>query len=241
MPDTALSIITDAFKLTKIYAPGVQLTAADADQGLSCLNDMLDIWSNMALVCFANKEDSFTLVPGQNQYTIGLSGADIAATRPIKISDGMGAAYVVDANNNRYPVRVVDQQEWNTLTSLVNTAQLPELIFYDAQFPLGKINVYPTPSIAYTLYFDSRLQLAQLTNLNSSFSLPPGYGAAIKRNLAVALWPYYKQGDPPSVVTSLAAYSLGALKRSNVRTQASPYDESIVSRGNSSYDVYNDT
>ena len=241
MAETALSIITEAFRLTKIYAPGVQLIAADAAQGLSCLNRMLDVWSNKSLICFANKEDSFTLVPNKNRYTIGATGADITSTRPIKLLDGMGSAYVVDGNNNRYPARIIDQGEWNSISNLVNTSQIPDTIFYDAQFPLGVINVYPTPSVAYTMYFDTRMQLEQLSNLNSAFSLPPGYGGAIIENLAVALWPYYKQGDPPSVIVALASFSLGALKSSNLRTHASTYDASIISRAQSSYNIYNDT
>lgn len=242
MADTALSIITDAFRQLKIYAPGVQLGDADAEQGLSCMNEMLDEWSNTVYACYANLEQSFVLVPAKQSYTIALTGSpDIVAPRPIAILTGMGAAYLVDVNQNRYPVNVIEQDQWNTIGKLNTTSQLPDTLFYDPQFPKGILNVFPLPSIAYTMYFDARLQLADLSNLNSAFSLPPGYRAAVKNNLCLALWPYYKQGEPSQILVALATKSLGDVKRSNIKLSPSPYDGAIVSKAKSQYNIYSDS
>jgi hypothetical protein len=242
MADTALSIIQDAFEQIKIYAPGVTINAADSARALSCLNEMLDEWSNMSLACFANLEQSFPLVIAKQAYTIGTSGgADIVATRPISISTGMGAAYLKDNQGNRYPVNVIEQDQWNTIGLLTTTSQLPDTMFYDPQFPLGVINIFPQPSAAYTMYFDARLQLANLTTLNSSFNLPPGYRSAIKSNLCIRLWPYYKQGDPTPILIGLAMQSLGNIKRSNIKESPAAYDSAIVSRAKSSYNIFSDT
>lgn len=241
MADTALSIITDAYAQTKIYAPGVQLNAADSALGLSVLNEMLDEWSNDNLACYANLEQSIPLQAGKQAYTIGTSGgADIVGTRPLDILQGQGAAYLVDSNQNRYPINVIQQDQWNTIGRLTNTSQLPDTLFYDPQFPLGILNVFPMPSIAYTIYFDSRLQLVDMTNLNSSFNLPPGYRAAIKNNLCIRLWPYFKQGDPSAILIGLAMRSLGTIKRKNIKQSPSSYDSAVVSKAKSSYNIYND-
>ena len=242
MADTALTIIQDAFELIKIYAPGQQANAADSARALSCLNEMLEQWSNQPYACYANKEQSFSLVPGQQTYTIGLSGgANIAATRPISILSGRGAAYLVDANQNRYPVDVIEQDVWNSIGRLNNTSQLPDTLFYNPQFPLGILNVFPLPLIAYTMYFDARLQLVNLSNLNTAFSLPPGYRAAVKNNLAVMLWPYYKQSDPPVIVVRLAVDALANVKRMNIKQSPATYDEAIISKANSTYNIYSDS
>jgi len=241
MADTALSIITDAYQQTKIYAPGVTLGDADAELGLRVMNEMLDEWSNDSLACFANVEQTLPLVIGKQQYTIGTSGgADIVATRPLEILKGQGAAYLVDVNTNRYPVNVVEQDQWNSIGRLTNTSDLPDTLFYNPQFPLGVLSVFPVPLAAYTIYFDSRLQLANLSNLNSTFSLPPGYRAAIKNNLCIRLWPYFKQGDPTSVLVALATRSLGAIKRTNLKNSPATYDGAVVSRSRSSYNIYQD-
>lgn len=242
MADTALSIITDAFRQIKVYAPGVTLADQDAEQGLTCFNEMLDEWSNNEWMCYANVEQSFTLVPGKQAYTIGTSGgADINATRPLAILTGQGAAYITDVNGIRTPVNVIEQDQWNMIGLLTTQSQLPDTLFYDPQFPLGILNVFPQPSIAYTLSFDARLQLANLANLNSAFSLPPGYRAACKNNLAIRLWPYYKQGDPTPFLIGLATQTLGTVKRTNTKQSPSTYDSAVVSKGAGTYNIYTDS
>lgn len=241
MADTALSIMQDSLEQIKVYAPGVTLNAADSSRMLSCLNQMLDEWSNESLACFANIEQAIPLVPGKTQYTIGTSGgADIVAPRPIRILTGMGAAYLVDANANRFPVNVVEQDVWNTIGLLTVTSQLPDTLFYDPQFPLGVFNVFETPLIGYTMYVDSRLQLADMPTLTTAFSLPPGYMSAIKNNLSVRAWPYFRQGTPDAWLLELAASSLGKIKRSNIKLSPSPYDSAVVSKAQSSYNIYSD-
>ena len=59
-------------------------------------------------------------------------------------------------------------------------------------------------------------------------------------NLAVRLWPYYKKGDPTAWLLSLAASSLGRVKRSNIRISPSPYDSAVVSKASSTYNIFND-
>ncbi len=238
---TALSIIQDAFELLKVYAPGVTIVAADSSRALQRMNDMLDGWSNDEWTCYANLEQSFTLQPGKNSYTIGnLTGADIISTRPLAIAIGEGAAYLLDSNNNRYPVNVIEQDKWNLIGLLTTQSQLPDTLFYDPQFPLAKINVFPTPSSALQVFFDSRLQLVDLNSLSSPFSLPPGYRIAVVNNLAVNLWPYYKQGDPTQILIGLALDSLAKVKRTNTKISPSTYDSAVVSRAQSSYNIYND-
>lgn len=241
MADTALSIITDAFQQMKVYAPGVTLADADAEYGLARMNEMLDEWSNQGLACFANLEQSFPLQVGKQTYTIGTSGADITAPRPISVMTGPGSAYLMDSNSNRYPVNVIEQDRWNTIGLLTITSSLPDTIFYDPQYPRGILNVFPVPLAAYTMYFDARLQLADFANLNAPFDLPPGYKAAIKNNLVIRLWPAYKQGDPTGLLIGLATQSLADVKRSNIKQSPSAYDSAIVSKAKSQYNIFADT
>ena len=240
MADTALSVMQDAFELIKVYPPGISINSADSSRALSCINQLLDDLSNESLSCFANIEQAIPLVPGKTQYTIGASGADIIAPRPITIRTGMGAAYLVDANSNRFPVNVIEQDQWNTIGLLTVTSQLPDTLFYDPQFPLGIFNVFATPLLDYTMYVDSRLQLADLPALTTVIRLPPGYISMLTSNLAVRLWPYYKKGDPTAWLLSLAASSLGRVKRSNIRISPSPYDSAVVSKASSTYNIFND-
>lgn len=312
MADTAQSLIQDVLEKLKVYAPGVSIQAADSSRGLSCLNQMLDSWSNFRLTCFANLEQSFSLQNNVNAYTIGPGGtlnANVTGSiaqvggnpngiltvtnvasgnvsvgqsvggaqagtqiigfltgrggvgtysvnisqlvvsgpltltypRPLEVLPGPGRAYLVDSNNNRYPVNVITQEEWNMIGLLTQTSQLPDTLFYDPQYPLGVLNVFPTPLMSYTMYFDSRLALANLSSLSQAFSLPPGYILAIKNNLCLEMWPYYKQGDPSQTMKDEAGTSLAAVKRTNIKQSPSPYDTAVISRAQSSYNIYNDS
>jgi len=242
MADTAMSAIQSTLEKMKVYAPGVSVNAADSARMLDIMQKMLDSWSNERLACYANIEQSFPLVANKQSYTIGPTGSpDITAPRPLAILTGPGAAYLVDVNQNRYPINVIEQDQWNAIGLLNETSDLPDTLFYDPQFPLGIINIFPLPLLAYTVYFDARLQLQSISNLATAFSLPPGYMKAIIDNLAVEAWPWFKQGDPPLKMVETAGKSLGNIKRTNIKQSPAPYDSAVVSRAASTYNIYSDT
>ena len=242
MADTAMSAIQSTLEKMKVYAPGVSVNAADSARMLDIMQKMLDSWSNERLACYANIEQSFPLVANKQSYTIGPTGSpDITAPRPLAILTGPGAAYLVDVNQNPYPINVIEQDQWNAIGLLNETSDLPDTLFYDPQFPLGIINIFPLPLLAYTVYFDARLQLQSISNLATAFSLPPGYMKAIIDNLAVEAWPWFKQGDPPLKMVETAGKSLGNIKRTNIKQSPAPYDSAVVSRAASTYNIYSDT
>ncbi len=241
---TALDLITGAFQAARVYAPGEVLLASDAAQGFTLLNQLFDSWSNESLTCYAIAEQSFVPSVGITSYTIGLGppAGVIALQRPIRLITGPGAAYLMDTNNNRYPVRVVAQDEWNLIWNLVSvTSNLPDTIFYDPQFPLGVINIFPQPNTTdVRMFFDSYLQLTDFADMNAAVQLPPGYERAIQQNLALELEPYY----PTSIITQLlnrqAAESKGNVKRSNIRPVEALYDRFLTKNAVSRYNIYSD-
>ena len=240
--DTAQSMIQDVLESLKVYAPGVTVNAADSSRVLSCLNQMLDSWSNEHLSCYANLEQSFTLTPGLGVYTIGPTGSPtITAPRPLSVTTGPGAAYLMDANNNRYSIDVIEQDQWNQIGLLTEQSDLPDTMFYDPQYPLGIINIFPMPTTAYKIYFDARLQLQDMPNLTTAFSLPPGYMQAIKDNLVIQVWEYFRQGDPPGWRIEKAGKSLGNIKRTNIRQSPSLYDGALIAKAPGNYNIYNDS
>ncbi len=240
--ETAQSLIQDALEGIGVYAPSETPSTADLNRCLVILNDMMDIWSNESLMSYANTEQSGLLVPGQFQYTIGPAG-DFNLTRPIRILDSPGTCYTVDQNGNRYNIQVVTQDRWNLIWNITQTnSNYPSNLFYDSQYPLGIINIYPVPTTGYTLFFDSRIQLSELANLAAPLVLPPGYSKAIKDNLRVQFWPYFKPDGsvPPASTIAMAANSKGIIKRTNVRPIYADFDPELVGRGVGGYNVYSD-
>lgn len=236
---TARDIIQDALELLGVYGPGDTISAADAARSLSTLNDMIDVWSNESLACFAELQQSFPLVVGQSKYTVG-PGGNINGTRPLRVMDAPGAAFLLDTNNNRYLMNVLDQQTWNMQTTAVANSNLPDLMWYDPQYPLGIINIWPTPAMTYTCTFTSYLQLGDFANLAGTFSLPPGYKRAITTNLCLSLKPYFTSATLDPDVREEARITKGSIKRNNMRTQIAVYDPELVARGNNTYNIYSD-
>lgn len=240
---TALDIITDALQKLGVYAPGDTITDADAERGLITLNDMLDSWSNESLTTFATLEQSAPLIVGQSAYTIG-TGGNFNMTRPIRIIEGPGAAYIQDPNGNNYSLDVVPRDVWNLIGNRSNTvtANVPNTLFFDSQFPLAIMNFYPFPnSGGYTAFWDSYLQLTDFANLTSVASLPPGYNLALKSNLAVALKMYFRDAQLDPDIKEEARISKGNIKRSNIRMVEAVYDPELVSHATGTYNVYTDS
>jgi len=213
-------------------------------RGFSLINQMIDSWSNESLTCYAVVEQSGVPNVGQTSYTIGPDPtADFPMQRPIRLITGPGAAYLMDTNNNRYPVQVIARDEWNLIWNLVAvTSNLPNTIFYDPQFPLGVINIFPQPNTSgITLFWDSYLQLTDFASLSAPVGLPPGYERAIQQNLALEFEPYY----PNAVITQLlrmqAAESKGNVKRSNIRPVKAVYDRELSRGGGRPYNIYSDS
>lgn len=239
---TALDIITQALRRIGVYGPNDTITDADAQDCLVRLNDMLDMWSNENLMCLTELEQSGALVVAQNSYTIG-SGGNFNVTRPIKIKDGAGAAYIQDTNGNNFPVDVVQRDQWNLIGNRGSsiTSNYPTTFFYDPQYPLGVLNVFPTPNTTFTAFWDSYLQLTDFATLSSSFSMPPGYKKAMQDNLAIEIWPDFWGDGAPQLLTELASKSKAAVKRANTRPVVAVYDPELVSRSQSSYNIYRDS
>jgi hypothetical protein len=240
---TPRDLIQSAFEAVRVYAPGEAALDADMARGFTRLNRMLDSWSNESLTTFALLEQSAPLVVGQSAYTIG-PGGDFNMVRPIRIIDGPGSAYLLDTNGNRYPVDVIPQAKWNTIWNISrSTSNLPDTIFYDPQFPLGIINVYPLYSggVSVTLFWDSYLSLVKLTSLDVAVMLPPGYEKAIEDNLAIELEPYFPTAIVSPLLRELASTSKANIKRSNIRENVAVFEKELRARGGAVYNVYSDT
>lgn len=237
---TALDMITQSLRKMGVYAPGETISDADAEQGLTTLNDMMDMWSNESLMCYAIIEQSGALTPGQYSYTVG-PGGDFDMTRPLKLIVGPGAAYMLDSTGEKYDLEVVAQDQWNLIGQLQNIdSNIPNTLFYDPQFPLGILNFYPTPNVSITAYWDSYLQLSEFANLIAPLNLPPGYKKAIQDNLLLELVPFFKEDgfQAPQLWIQQAATSKGIIKRTNLRPQNAYYDPEITSRAQGTWNIY---
>lgn len=236
---TASDILSDAARTLGYLGFTETLGAADANRALTTLNQMLDSWSNEKLFSFFTLERSFTLTIGQQQYTIG-SGGNINTTRPYDIIQ----AYVRDTSNLDYPLAIVPQDEWNNIGQKNITSQIPTTLFYDSQYPLGVINIFPVPLLPYTVFYDSTSDQVDFSALTTTLSMPPGYELAYVMNLAVLMmqkgWPCLLDQFGKAALIKSADDSKANVKRRNIKEVKAAYDDAIVSKSYATYNIYSD-
>lgn len=236
---TANDIITRAMKSLGTLGRTEVPSAQEASDGLTAFNALLESWSNEKLMSYVTLERSFPLVVGTQSYTIG-SGGVINTQRPTDITQ----AFIRDANNLDYGMRIVPRDVWNGIGNKNITSQIPQTLFYDSGYPLGTIYIFPIPLLNYTCYYDSTTQQVTFADLTTSMSMPPGYERCFVMCLALELmaagYPCLLNQVQLAALTNAAAEAKAAIKRMNIKEVLAKYDESIVSRSYATYNIYRD-
>lgn len=170
-----------------IWAPGETPEASETADALLRLQLMLRSWAGSSIMVYCLIREDLTLTASKGEYTIGNTGSpDFNTVRPHRIDN----AYVRDANNIDYPVKVIDSGRYARIGSK-NTEGIPEVLYYNPEYPLGKIFLAYVPNLAYTLHLDSRKPFTELTKLTDDLDFPPEYDDPIMWNLALRLAPAY--------------------------------------------------
>ena len=237
---TASDILTRSAKALAYLGRTEVLSAGDANDALVCFNALLDSWSNEALMSYVELQRNFPMVAGQQQYTIG-TGGNINSTRPYDVT----SAFIRDNNSNDYPMQIFNQDQWDKIGLKTITSQIPDTLFYDSQYPLGIINIFPIPLVNYTVYFNSTTDQVDFTSLTQVLSLPVGYERAFVLNLALEMmsagFPCLLQADGLAQLRANAAEAKGNIKRANIKEVLAEFDPSIVSKSNATYNIYSDS
>lgn len=181
---TALTIIQDAYVLIGMNQIGGVPDAGQAQQGLSCLNQILDQWSLMPLTIPVTSREVFPLTAGRggpsDTLTIG-PGGDFDTARPTFISNvGLLVTNVVQ------PYELVRSIYTNDAYAAIVQKELTSNYFaglyYNETFAdgLGSINLYPVPANNTTsLVLYRPEQLRTFPKVSTNYAFPPGAISAL--------------------------------------------------------------
>lgn len=214
---TAQDLIERSMRMLGILGSGVSATSQERTDALALLNELIESWNNEGLMIYEESREEYTLTPSLNPHTIG-SGGTFNTTRPLRILD---ASYI--AQDYEFPIRVLTKEEWQTIPDKTSTSSRPSALWYEAEYPLGKIWLYPVPAAADKLALYLWKQLDAALTLGTSLSLPPGYLRALRFNLAVELAPEFGVATP-EWVAAIARESKAAIKAQNIKPQAMEID-----------------
>ncbi len=208
---TVRDLLTRSLRIATVLGGVDQIDPNDADDALLSLNQMLDAWQAERLYAYTIDQFTLALTPGVTTYTIGPAGNIAMPIRPEKIE----WAFTRDTQNLDRTLQIVPREVYQTiaLKSLGNT--FPTVLFYEPQFPVGQLYLWPAPPASLTLYVGVWEVLTEYPDLNTVVALPPGYEDAIVYSMAERIAPEYGEPADPQVIR-MAAQARGRIKAMNL-------------------------
>jgi hypothetical protein len=223
---TATDIISNSLLEIGKLAQGETANAGDVAWGLSKLNRMIDAWNARRLFIFAvNFVETYTLTPGLIPHTIGPSSNIPApnfatvngSTRPARIES---AAIILNNINPKVtqPLNPRDADWWANERIKTLQTDLPTEFYYEPDYPLGKIFLWPVPITAWGLELQTWTEFNKFTT-STTITLPQGYEDAITWSLAETMMASYRvQADRSAEIRLQARSARAVIQSINAKT-----------------------
>lgn len=190
MQRTVTQLIVDSLEEIGVVAAEQPLNDADAAKALSVAQTMHDTMQADRLMLFETLRSTFPLVAAQASYTIG-SGGNVNVARPSWLTY-VGVTPVGDTTElevTPYPDRkAFDAERLKTFTDAY-----PSRYWFEPEWPLAKLTVWPIPTTIATIGWSRPVPLATPATLLTVLSFPPGYYEAWQLNLAKRLCRPFKR------------------------------------------------
>ncbi len=235
---TPAELIALALVDAGVYGQGQTASAEDTNNAFRRLNWMMSQWSRKRWLVYHLIDVSFTST-GAQSYTVG-AGGNFNTPRP----DRLEAAFVrqlLPSGQNQidYPLQVLQSREDYNRIALKTMGTWPSLVFYDSDYPLGNLYVWPIPAASqFAIHLSLKQPLSQFTSLAQDINLPPEYEGALFYNLVVRLQTSYKIPLDPMAV-ALAKDGLNVLRGANTQIPSLRMPNTVLNRGRY-YNVYSD-
>ena len=210
MADTAATIISASFDKIGIATP----TTAQNTSALTSLNNMISLMGADFLPPYITRY-SAALTIADAEYTIG-SGGNFDTTRPLKIE----SAFLRDSSSYDHPLKIISAKDYNQIYNKSLTAA-PECLYYQPEYPLGKLILDSAPEQAYDLHMDMWVNFTEFAALSTSFALPNEYKAFFVYNLAVSLAEDWDR-NVSKTLYAMAQESKNVIERLNVSVRLTP-------------------
>lgn len=193
---TVADIITDALEITGIKSPHDALETVWGTVGLRRVNSIIDGWNVDKTKGFTISEISTLLSTPKAVYTIGATGDIVATNRPVTIEK----AFVTLSSALKYELSIVNFNEFKEFESTLASSANPIVLWYDAEYPTGKINLFPTPVTGITLDLSCLFGFTKYSAITDTVSLPQGMERLLTYQAAVQLPSHIGKKAPFDVV-----------------------------------------
>jgi hypothetical protein len=236
---TAQDLIKLSLKAIGVLGQGQTVRPEQLNDALTILNMMIGQWNRKRWL-IPHLVEAKLLATGALSYSVG-PGADFNIPRPDRLEDAFvrlnsqgastgGGDFNADFNADfstsqlvvqpnipvDYPLIILSAREDYDRISLKSMGAFPYYVFYDSDYPIGKVYFWPVPSSAYEMHIIVKGTLQSFPQQQTVINLPPEYMEAIYYNLAGRLAPIYGV-DPKPVIVALAAAGLNTIRQANVQ------------------------
>jgi hypothetical protein len=187
-------IIAAALRSCGVVAEGASPTTEQVTNSAFALNLLLKNFAIQGWLLWVYSSVTIPLVANQVSYTIGPSGANVTANRPIRLARG----YIRDSNGYDTPLRLLTQDEYDRLTPKAANSSIPNSIYYDAQIGtatvVGNGTLYiwpPSADATRTIILTDQRHIQDVSSSTQNFDLPQEWFLPLKWQLASEIGPDY--------------------------------------------------
>lgn len=236
---TGTDILTQALKKAGILGAGVDAEPEDLTDALADLNDMLAQWRRQRFLMYRLESLSVTST-GAQYYTVGPGGDMVISPRPDRLSSAFVRQLNSVPNQVDSPLQLIEARETYSRIALKNLGSYPQFIWYDPEYPLGKIYPWPVPQATiYAVHIQVKAVISDidLDDIATDMDIPAEYFAAMKFNLARVLRSSYRL-PADAELNALAENALAVVRDANAQIPRM-VTPSELSRGGL-YDIYSD-
>lgn len=203
----------------RVVGASEALSASDMDLFVGRFNLIMNLWDAWRLATYVSDMLTFTLAgSGTNPTTIGPTGDWEVDQRPVRIE--AANLIIVDsppASVVQIPIAIATSRWWMSLTVPGVTTMYPEAVYYEPNWPDGSLEFWPVPTQAYPVTLMVPHVLGNTATAATSFSMPPGYQAALMYTLAeVCAAPMRTELNP--VTRVMAAQARSAIQMNNTES-----------------------
>lgn len=204
---TRNELITQSLRILRVLAETDVANATQIRNANTALNMLIKNMQSNGLDLWTYQQIVIPMVIGQNSYTIGPVGADVTATRPLRLFEG---SFIRDLSCQPYldtPLRVISRREYLQFSGKFTEA-VPNSIYYFAGIDIadgttspstgyGTLYVYANPSQnTRSIYANFQRPLYDMTSGTDEFDLPQEWFRCLSFMLAGELAWTYPKVDP---------------------------------------------
>jgi hypothetical protein len=187
MLTTARDIIRGSLRLCKAIEQGEVPDEEEYNDALVSFNSMLDSWNVERLMLPFTASSILVATANQASYSVG-PGGDWNIIRPQRVRFASTRVAGLDT-----PLNDLEAEQYALIPDKGTKSLQPTDFYYEPQFALGRLLLYPVPSVDINVILSYDCQLSAVTLDTDMSTLPPGYQQAMRFNLALMLAPEYSK------------------------------------------------